>query len=309
MSRIRILFMGTADFAVPSLQQCFDDEHYEVVSVITQPDRPAGRKMQLQASPVKQKALERGLKVLTPERVNEQLEEIKTLRAEIAVVIAFGQILSQEFLDLFPYGAVNLHASLLPRWRGAAPIQRAIMAGDAETGVALQKIVYELDAGDVLGVRKVDLHPDEKADQLYERLKALGPNLIHIELMDYIRGNLSGKKQDESQVTIAKKIKKAEGEIQWGKPAIEIYNSFRGLYIWPGTWTQWDGKKLKILEMQICNMNGKAGEVLEIERESFVVGCGEQSLKISRVQIESRAKQSVRDFLNSQKLQLGFRFS
>ena len=199
MSRVRVLFLGTPEFAVTSLQRLIDDEHFEVVAVVSQPDRPAGRKMQLKPSPVKEVALAKGLPVFTPETVNteEFRAKILELKPESAAVVAFGQILGQKFLDLFPKGCVNVHGSLLPRWRGAAPIQRAVMAGDAETGVALQIVVRKLDAGPVLGIRRLPLSDSMNAFELHEALKGLGADLLHVEYIDYLRGNLFPIAQDE----------------------------------------------------------------------------------------------------------------
>lgn len=192
MSRVRILFLGTPEFAVSSLQRLIDDAHFEVVGVVSQPDRPAGRKMQLKPSPVKELALKAGLAVFTPETVNteEFRAQILELKPESAVVVAFGQILGQKFLDLFPKACVNVHGSLLPLWRGAAPIQRAVMAGDSTSGVSLQIVVRKLDAGPVLGERRLILDDSVNAAQLYDALKVLGADLLHVEYMDYLRGNL-----------------------------------------------------------------------------------------------------------------------
>jgi methionyl-tRNA formyltransferase len=301
VSVVRILFLGTADFAVPALEACAKDEHFKVTCVISQPDKPAGRKMQLTASPVKETALKLGLEVFTPENINtpESLEKIKALRCEAAVVVAYGQILSQEFLDLFPKGAVNLHGSILPRWRGAAPIQRALMAGDPESGVTLQKVAFKLDSGDVLGTRRVILTDDVDAEVLYTRLKNFGADLVHIEFMDYIRGNLSGLKQDDSQVTIAKKIKKEEGLIDWSRTAREIFNQYRALKLWPGVWTMHQGKTLKIHQMKyIFGQSGTPGKILSSDKDSLLVACGKDAVQVFEVQPESKARQKVADFLN-----------
>lgn len=183
MSKVRILFLGTPEFAAASLRRLINDEHFEIVAVVSQPDRPAGRKMQLKPSPVKELALAHGLKVYSPETVNTQefRDEIASLGAESAAVVAFGQILGQKFLDLFPQACVNVHASVLPRWRGAAPIQRAVMAGDRESGVALQIVVRKLDAGPVLGIRRLAIPDEMDAQQLHDQLKELGADLLHIE--------------------------------------------------------------------------------------------------------------------------------
>ncbi len=219
MSTVRVVFLGTPDFSKSCLEALSKDSHFEVVGVVTQPDKPAGRKMLLQSSPVKEFALSQGYKVLSPENINtdDALKEIESLNGEAAVVVAYGQILSQNFLDIFEEKVVNVHASLLPHWRGAAPIQRAILADDNESGVALQKVVKKLDAGDVLGIRKLSLSDNLSALDVLEKFKPLAAELLHIEFMDYLRGNLAGTVQDEKQVTYAKKIEKAEGIIDWSR--------------------------------------------------------------------------------------------
>ncbi|RYZ87123.1 MAG: methionyl-tRNA formyltransferase, partial [Proteobacteria bacterium] len=204
MSKVRVCFLGTPEFAVVSLKALLEDSHFEVVGVVTQPDRPAGRKMQLTPSPVRALAEARGLRVIAPESLRKDpaaVSEIQSWSAEVAVVVAFGQILTQAFLDMFRFGAVNVHGSVLPRWRGAAPIQRGIEAGDDYSGVTLQKMVKKLDAGDIIGIRKVALDQEITAMQLHDQLAVLGADLLRVELMDYVRGNLAPIPQDESLVT------------------------------------------------------------------------------------------------------------
>lgn len=309
MSKVRVCFLGTPDFAVVALKQLLSDEHYEVVGVVTQPDRPAGRKMQLTPSAVKQFALTQGLQVITPESVNKDfiLQEIESWGAEVAVVVAFGQILSQKFMDLFPFGAVNIHGSILPRWRGAAPIQRAIEAGDTESGVTLQKIVKQLDAGDIIGLRKTVIEPDLTASQLYERLANLGAELLHIELMDYIRGNLAAMPQDPAGVTIAKKIEKSEALIDWTRSAVEIHNKVRAFNTGPGTYTTWQARKIKIHRTQAQDgRSGKLpGQIVEINDQEIVVQTGLGYLKIFELQPESRARMLVKDFIKGNDLKVG----
>lgn len=308
MSVVRVLFMGTADFAVTPLESLISDKHFEVVAVVTQPDRPAGRKMQLRPSPVKEKALEHGITVIAPENVNtpEILDQIRSFKAEAAVVVAFGQLLKQDLLDIFPQGAVNIHGSLLPRWRGAAPIQRALMEGDEVSGVALQKIVLALDAGDVIGVRKVPLSDDIDCEVLYNQLKVLGADLLRLEFMDYLRGNLVATKQDEAQVCIAKKIKKEEGEINWNLSARKIFNNYRGLKMWPGVWTKRDGKMLKLHNIKIIeNLSGDAGRIIQINSDSFVIACGEGALEIFEVQAESKPRMDVKSYMSGKAFSIG----
>lgn len=315
MSKVRVCFLGTPEFAVTSLQALLDDEHFEVVGVVTQPDRPAGRKMQLTPSPVKSLALSRGLPVLTPESLRkepESVEQIRAWRAEVAVVVAFGQILTQAFLDMFPFGAVNVHGSILPRWRGAAPIQRGIEAGDTESGVTLQKMVKKLDAGDIIGLRRVPLDSEITAMELHDKLAVLGADLLRVELMDYVRGNLVPQPQDESLVTYAHKIDKAESEIRWELPAVAIHNKIRALTMGPGSYTLLGGKKLKIHKTQVRDSGGassplfpEAGRLLDVTDKYLSVRCGTGVLNIFEVQPESRTRMTVADFLKGHPLKAG----
>lgn len=313
MSKVRICFLGTPEFAVTSLKALISDEHYEIVGVITQPDRPAGRKMMLTPSPVKSLALAKGLKVISPEKVKQDLilQEIQRWDAEIAVVVAFGQILPQKFIDLFPFGAVNVHGSILPRWRGAAPIQRAIEAGDQETGVALQKLVKELDAGDVIGVRKLAISENMGAQELHDKLADLGADLLRVEMMDYIRGNLAPVPQDSNFVTYAKKIDKTEGLIKWSEPAKQIAQRVRAFEMGPGTWTLWQGKKLKIHRVQISdskasvNLKVTPGSVVDISENNLAVATGTGVLELIEVQPESRNRMAIKDFQKGYGLKKG----
>lgn len=302
--------MGTPDFAVTSLSALLKDEHFEVVGVVTQPDRPAGRKLQLTPSPVKVLAQAHGLKILTPESLKNDptaVEEIKSWGAEVGVVVAFGQILTQSFMDSFPFGCVNVHGSVLPRWRGAAPIQRAIEAGDVESGVTLQKMVKKLDAGDILGIRKVRIAPQMNALELHDQLAHLGADLLRVELMDYVRGNLAPVPQDESQVTIARKIEKHESLVDWALSANAIDGKIRGFVYGPGTYTLYQGKKLKLHRAQVDSsvVTVPPGTVTSVDEESFSVATGDGVLKICEVQPESRNRMKVVDFLKGNNLKVG----
>lgn len=309
MSKVRVVFLGTPEFAVVSLKTLLADEHYDVVGVVTQPDRPAGRKLQLTPSPVKTLAIAHGLNVISPEKINQELilQEIQKWNAEVAVVVAYGQILPQKFLDLFPFGAVNVHGSLLPRWRGAAPIQRALEAGDEETGVALQKIVRELDAGDVIGARKVKLPLEMTALELHDELAELGADLLHVELMDYIRGHLAPHPQDPAGITFAKKIDKAECEINWTESAMKIHNKARGLLMGPGTYTLLEGKKLKLHRTLPITSNkiGEPGKIVKATGDEIWVQTGQGVLSLLEVQPESRSKMKISDFQKGYNLKEG----
>lgn len=308
MSQVRVCFLGTPDFAVESLKRMLEDDHYQIVGVVTQPDRPAGRKMQLTPSPVKSLAQARGLRVISPDSVNQTviLEEIQKWGAEVAVVVAFGQILSQKFLDSFRYGAVNVHGSILPKWRGAAPIQRSVEAGDTETGVTLQKMVKQLDAGDILGLRRLAVPAAMNAKELHDELAVLGADLLHIELMDYIRGNLAPTPQDPAAVTFAKKIDKSEAQINWKEPAERIHNKVRAFVMGPGTWTSCDGKKIKIHRTEFdASLKGKPGQILRLEQDGIWVATGQGAVKIIELQPESRNRMAAADFLKSSPLKEG----
>ena len=307
MSKVRICFLGTPEFAVVSLKELAVDDHFEIVGVVTQPDRPAGRKMQLSPSAVKLFCHSHNIPVISPESVKteEVLQEISKWGAEVAVVVAFGQILPQKFLDMFPFGAVNVHGSILPRWRGAAPIQRAVEMGDRESGVTLQKIVKELDAGDVIGIRKISLDDQITAKELHDKLAVLGAELLIVELMDYVRGNLAPVPQDPKFVTHAKKLDKAETEINWSEPAIKIHNKIRAFTMGPGTWTLLQGKKIKIHKSQTVKASGKPGEILQATGDQLIVAAGESAVQILELQPESRNKMSAADFLKSQPCQKG----
>ncbi len=307
MSKVRICFLGTPEFALVSLKELAQDEHFEIVGVVTQPDRPAGRKMQLTPSPVKTFAMAQGLRVISPESIKQDviLEEIKKWGAEVAIVVAYGQIVPQKFLDLFPFGAVNVHGSILPRWRGAAPIQRAIESGDTESGVALQKMVKELDAGDVIGIRRVKIDSEMNAKELHDQLAVLGAELLKVELMDHVRGNLAPAKQDPAGVTFAKKIEKAEAEIDWSQNAEKIHNKVRAFVMGPGTFTIYQGKKIKIHKTRVLSEKGhRAGEVTSADSR-LVVYTGFLSLEILELQPESRNRMSAQDFLKSHAVKKG----
>ncbi len=310
MSVVRVCFLGTPDFAAQHLQTLLKDSHYEVVGVVTQPDRPAGRKLQLMPSPVKSLALNLHIPVITPENLREDpaaFEIIKSWKAEVAVVVAFGQILSTDFLNSFTYGAVNIHGSLLPSWRGAAPIQRSVQAGDQLTGVSLQKMVFKLDAGAVIGERRLILDEIITASELYSKLATLGCELLEVELMDYIRGNLAPVDQDESKVKLAPKISKEESLLSFEKSAKHLHNTIRAFTMGPGTYVMFQGKRLKILESFYSNENSSfnIGEVSHIDNQGVFIQTSSGQLIIKVVQPESKNKITSQEFLKTVSLKKG----
>lgn len=318
MKKTKVCFLGTPDFAKTHLEYLLSDYEYEVVGIVTQPDRPSGRKMQMTPSPVKVLAEEAGIEVLCPENLKKQpdiLEHIRSWKANIAVVVAFGQILDEEFLKSFEYGAVNIHGSILPRWRGAAPIQRSLEAGDNETGVSLQKIVKKLDAGDVIGVRKVIVQDDWDARDLYNVLAQLGVDLLKFDLKDYIHGSLIPEKQNEDCVTIAKKIDKAESEIDWNQPSINIRNKIRAFSMGPGTYTVANGQRLKIHSVNLvkeeCELglfsDFSIGSIVKISDSYPWVKTMDGVIELVGVQPESRSIISATDWVQKSNIKVGFK--
>lgn len=306
----KIVFCGTPEFAVPSLGALHQSDDFQVDMVFTQPDRPSGRGKKLKASPVKQLCLEQGLQVETPEKLSSSawVETIKNGNYDLGVVVAYGQILSQEFLDSFKFGCVNVHSSLLPRWRGAAPMQRAIMAGDLETGVSLQRVVKKLDAGDVIAERKIQLPIEMGTKELYEKLSHLGAELVLNELKLFLKSEITPRPQDESVVTHAKKIMKEEGPVDWQQSALDVHNKIRGLNLGgPFASTVFQGKALKLHKSLLIqeDFGARPGVVTEIKKESFVVAAGKGCVELFEVQPESKARMKAADFIRGYHLKKG----
>ncbi len=308
---IKVCFLGTPEFAATHLSYLLSDAKFQIVGVVSQPDRPAGRKMQLTPSAVKILALENKIPVLTPSHLRkdpEIFEEIKKWNADVAVVVAFGQILSQEFLDSFKFGAVNVHGSLLPKWRGAAPIQRAIEAGDTVTGVCLQKMVKKLDAGPLIGERRIQLENHATAADLYSQLALLGCELLKTELVEYIHGSRSLTVQDEALVTLAPKIEKEESLIQWTDAAERIHNKVRAFSMGPGTYCLLHGKRLKIHETKVVESGAskyQPGQVVAVDGDKLFLQTASGILALIQVQLESKSKISIGDYLKSHPFKTG----
>jgi len=297
--RLRIIFMGTPDFAVPTLRAILEAGH-EVVAVYSQPPRAAGRGMALRQSPVQQAAEQAGLTVLTPERLKSAEEPARfgSLTPDVAVVVAYRLILPKPILDAPKYGALNLHASLLPRWRGAAPINRAIMAGDTETGVAVMRITEGLDAGPVCLEARAPIGADETAGELHDALATRGARLMVHALSALEGGGLDCRPQAEGGVTYAEKIDPAETRIDWSRPAREVHNLIRGLSPYPGAWFEIDlnGKpeRIKALRSTLANGSGAPGLALD---NKLTIACGEGAVRLVEVQRAAKRPMSADDFL------------
>ncbi|WP_026652697.1 methionyl-tRNA formyltransferase [Butyrivibrio proteoclasticus] len=317
---MKIVFMGTPDFARSALEKIIEAGH-EVVLVVTQPDKPKGRSGQLQVSDVKACALEHNLPVFQPERIKlpENVAELKKYDADIYVVAAFGQILSQEILDIPKFGCVNIHASLLPKYRGAAPIQQAILDGEKETGVTIMQMAAGMDTGDILIQRTIPISEEETGGGLFDKLSILGGELI-VEALPLIeQGKLTPVPQDEALATKCGKLSKDMGSMDFNKSAVELSNLVRGLNPWPSAFTHLSGKLLKVWKAKVVEANNEdlsveelnnypAGTIVKVSKDAFVVKTGDGLLSITEVQLEGKKRMSVKDFLLGYKLEVGTTF-
>ena len=246
----RVVFMGSPAFALPSLSALAKE--YQVVGVVTQPDRASGRGRELTSPPVKTLALQMGIPVIQPEKLNEGMAQLREWNPDLIVVAAFGQILRRETLDLPPYGCINVHASLLPRWRGAAPVQAAILAGDAETGATIMKMDAGLDTGPILAAKSIPIGRDDTAGAVLETLSALGANLLLDTLPAYLAGTLEPAAQPEEGATYAPTLKKEDGLLDFNRPAAELERRVRAMNPWPCAWFAWKESPLKVLRASVC---------------------------------------------------------
>ncbi|MDA9464702.1 methionyl-tRNA formyltransferase [Bradyrhizobium sp. CCBAU 53415] len=293
---LRLIFMGTPDFAVPTLLELVSHGH-EIVAVYSRAPKPGGRRgLQLQPTPVEEAARKLGVPVLTPKtlKTSEALEEFRAFDADAAVVVAYGMILPQAILDAPKLGCYNLHASLLPRWRGAAPINRAIMEGDAESGVMVMKMDVGLDTGDVAMAERIAISDTMTALDLHDRLSRLGADLMVRAMAALERGGLQLKKQSEDGVTYAAKIDKAEARIDWTRPARAVLRHIHGLSPFPGAWSELEDARVKILRCELAKGSGTPGEVLD---DLLTIACGEGAIRIIELQREGKARMQATDFL------------
>ncbi|MEY9180058.1 methionyl-tRNA formyltransferase [Bradyrhizobium sp. USDA 326] len=305
---LRLIVMGTPDFSVPTLLELVAHGH-EIVAVYTRAPKPGGRRgLQLQPTPVEEAARKLGIPVLTPKtlKTEETLAEFRAFDADAAVVVAYGMILPQAILDAPKLGCYNLHASLLPRWRGAAPINRAIMAGDAESGVMVMKMDVGLDTGDVAMAERIAISDSMTALDLHDRLSRLGADLMVRAMAALERGGLQLKKQSEDGATYAAKIEKAEARIDWTMPARAVLRHIHGLSPFPGAWAEFENARVKILRCELAKGSGAAGEVLD---DQLTIACGEGAIRIIELQREGKARMQAADFLRGVPLKAGAKFS
>ena len=306
-SATRIVFAGTPDFAVPSLQAVAAHPGCEIVAVYTQPDRPAGRGRRLRASAVKQTALELGLPVEQPGTLRDAgaTARLAAFRPDLMIVAAYGLLLPQAVLDIPALGCVNVHASVLPRWRGAAPVQHAILAGDATTGITLMQMDAGLDTGDMLAKCETPIGARETAGELTDRLAGLGARLLAVKLDAIVAGTLEPEAQDEQRVTLAPKIRKRAAAIDWSRPAAALGRQVRAFNPWPVAQTQWQGRQLRIWQAQALTQQpagATAGAVVATSELGIDVATGEGVLRVERLQPAGKRSMSARDFLNAHDL-------
>jgi methionyl-tRNA formyltransferase len=301
---MRIIFAGTPEFAVPSLRALLDSGHH-VCAVYTQPDRPAGRGRKLQPGPVKELAVQAQVPVMQPLTLKsaEEIQQLADLKPDLMVVVAYGMILPQAVLDIPVQGCINVHASLLPRWRGAAPIQRSIMAGDALTGVTIMRIIHKLDAGDMLHKEKCTITEQDTAGTLHNKLALLGAEGLLKALKQIECGTVHAEKQDENEVTYAEKLTKSEARVDWTLPAEQIARNVRGLNPWPVAQTDFNGEVLRIWQAEAVTsaIYGEPGTIVS-SHKTLDVATGKGVLRLLEVQLPGGKRLPVNAFLNSHHL-------
>jgi len=314
MTPLRIIFMGTAELSCASLSALAADKNFQVLAVVTQPDKPKGRDLKLTPSPVKILAEKLNLPVLQPLKARDEkfITELRELNPDLMVVVAYGQILPQSVLDLPKFGCLNVHTSLLPKYRGAAPIQWAIADGEVETGVTIMQMDAGLDTGPVLSMRRTPILPADDSQILHDRLAQLGAELLAETIPDYVSGKIQPQPQPATGSTYAAKIKKEDGQIDWKLPAQKIANRLRAFTPWPGAFAflamEPKPQLLKILKVEVVEKSGGAGEVLLADKSGIIVGCGENALRILELQREGGKRLVAEQFLAGFPLTAGQKF-
>lgn len=301
---MRIIYLGSPDFAIAPLEEILKTNH-EVIAVITQPDKPAGRKSVLTPCDLKKYAMERGLNVLSYEKIRRDgVEDIKNLNPDIMVTCAYGQIISKEIIDIPKYGIINIHGSLLPKYRGASPIQWAIINGEKESGITIMQTDEGIDTGDIILAEKTEITDDMTAGELFEKLSHLGAAMV-VKALDLIeRGETKKTNQNEDQASFTKMIKKEDAEIDFSFEAEKIHNLVRGMNPWPVAYTKFNGKMLKVFKTKITEEYGKEGEVITSSGR-LVIGTASKGIEFLEVQTEGGKRMSTKEFLLGHKIEKG----
>lgn len=295
----KLIFMGTPDFSATVLKGLLESDQYEVLAVVTQPDRAVGRKKEIRITPVKEVALSYGLPIYQPEKLSgsPEMEAIMNLGADGIVTAAFGQFLPSKLLASMNF-VVNVHASLLPKHRGGAPIHYALIQGDKETGVTIMETVKEMDAGDMISRRSIPITDEDNVGTLFEKLAIVGRDLLLDTLPAYLAGDIQPEAQDPSQVTFSPNIRPEEERLDWTKTNRQLFNQIRGMNPWPVAHTLWQGGRFKIYEAELADGDGQPGEILEIGKRQLLVATGEGALALKTVQPAGKPKMPISDFLN-----------
>ncbi|MED4011457.1 MULTISPECIES: methionyl-tRNA formyltransferase [Priestia] len=304
---MKVVFMGTPDFSVPVLQTLLKDG-YEVVAVVTQPDRPKGRKRVLTPPPVKVEALKHEIPVLQPEkiRLEEEYQQVLAYEPDLIVTAAFGQILPTPILEAPKYGCINVHASLLPELRGGAPIHYSILQGKPKTGVTIMYMVEKLDAGDILTQVEVPIEERDHVGTLHDKLSAAGAKLLSETIPSLVKGEITPVKQNDGEATFASNIKREQEKIDWARTGEEIYNHIRGLHPWPVAYTTADGQVMKIWWGEKLSASGKPGTVLSLEEDGFVVATGnETAIKVTELQPAGKKRMDAAQYLRGTSVEVG----
>ena len=315
MKELKIIFMGTAELSCASLEKLARGENFSVVAVVTQPDKPKGRDLKPQPSPVKLLAEKLNLPVLQPAKARDEkfISELHQLQPDLVVVVAYGQILPPVILDLPKFGCLNVHTSLLPKYRGASPIQSAILNGETETGVTIMKMDAGLDTGDILAQTRTPVLPEDNSQTLHDRLAQLGADLLVATIPDFVGGKIRPRPQPAEGASYAAKIKKEDGKIDWSEPAEKNLNRLRAFTPWPGAFTflktEPKPQLLKIWKAEVVEKSGKAGEILSADKDGIVVACGKNALRILELQREGGRRLLVQEFLAGHALKSGEKFS
>jgi methionyl-tRNA formyltransferase len=296
---MRIVFIGTGEIGVPTLRALLESDH-EIAGVVTQPDKPVGRTQKIQSPPIKAALAEMKMSILQPPRIKDRqsIEEIRALQPDVIVVMAYGQILPPEVLEIPKVACLNLHASLLPRWRGAAPIQAAIAAGDGETGITVMYMNEGLDTGDILLQREIDILPDETGGSLHDRLGEVAPAALLESLQLF--PNAPRTPQENALATVAPKLNREDGRIDWNEPAEVIERKIRAFNPWPGAFTEIGPRKLKVFSGAIVDLSGKPGTILRSDELILAAGAG--AVALEEVQLEGKQRMSARDFTRGHRL-------
>ena len=302
---MRVVFMGTPDIAATCLKKILADG-FDVVGVYTQPDRPKGRGMKMVYSPVKEVAIANNIPVFQPEnfRSDEDVEALRQLRPDVVAVVAYGRILPQRVLDIPAKGCVNIHASLLPQYRGSAPYQWAVLDGLTETGVTAQHMALKMDAGDIIDVAKTPIGENETAGELLDKLAVLGADLLSRVLTKFENDDVAGVPQNEAEVSFAPMLDKAMCPIDWNKTARQVHNHVRGLHPWPVATMELKGQKFKVHATRIVEGKGNPGEILGLNKTGLVIACGEGAVEIQQLQAEGGKRMAAPDYFRGHPLDL-----